>query len=349
MDPVDLICPDRWKHRQPLFLGQIKATSWSNKTQELFCLEDIIVTLDSNGSAEAYSRTTLQHLCSLRINDDYIVRSLFTHTLTKSVITVTTLSTESHSALRVVSFPLDHIRKGDAPSTPTFMFTTEILKYPGFVEFDSRANRAITFSAPDQVYRVWDLSTYCGFLYSLSASDVLEVKINYDRLVVFHKPDSEFYLNIKVYDLQYGKLLCTSRLKLESRGYPFNVNPTVLYTESVGDSMFCYCPIDNNNDDELNIVAKLSSTVLDGRFDEHSCTILTDDESLLVSFTENKDKEIVVNCVDATTGKHQREYSIGKEMQKRNIPRNGTCIAYLKEERVFVVGHLDNSVSIWRL
>ena len=53
----------------------------------------------------------------------------------------------------VVRAALEYIRRGQ-PDAGFPIFTTECLKWPGFVEFDDVNGKVLTYSAPDHVYKV---------------------------------------------------------------------------------------------------------------------------------------------------------------------------------------------------
>ncbi|KAL0217152.1 hypothetical protein RCL1_007635 [Eukaryota sp. TZLM3-RCL] len=122
------------------------------------------------------------------------------------------------------------------------LFPTESLVYPGFIEFDGKANKAITFSAPDEVYRVWDLDS-CHYLFSIASKNVLEVKMSSNKLVVFSQVDSTCSILCSIYDIECGTLLCTSRLRMLPRSGLSLINHeqiTILYTETIGDLLFAF-------------------------------------------------------------------------------------------------------------
>ncbi|KAL0249395.1 hypothetical protein GEMRC1_004627 [Eukaryota sp. GEM-RC1] len=390
---------------KPRFCGRVKGSSDAAKIVEVLSTNDLIVYLDSNGIARVADMCTLQSLGKLQIDDNYIVRSLFAHHKNRTILTVATKKSETHLLLHVISFPVDFIKQGRAREGATKLFTSETFRHPGFVEFESKANRAITYSAPDQTYRIWELNNY-HFLYSISSNNVLEVKLCPDRLVVFHQPNFQSQIPILIYDLVDGSILCTTSLKLQPRGLPHPVTYNILYTEAVGDLAFCFCPLgpnagfmkacnmrtmnsikrpvnetfrDNRYDglqsvssflllhsasriiafsrkgfalllnDELELVNKLPSTMVNCDFDDFSCTVVDPSERFLVSVVENASFVMVVNIIDPITGSLLHQYDLESSLRENGLAQQVTAIWFVSEDRRLILGHLDSSLTVWQL
>ena len=59
------------------------------------------------------------------------------------------------------------------PDAGSALFKSESLKWPGFVEFDDVNRKVLTYSAQDDIYKVFDLKNYT-LLYSISVEPLLK-------------------------------------------------------------------------------------------------------------------------------------------------------------------------------
>ncbi|KVI10048.1 WD40/YVTN repeat-like-containing domain-containing protein [Cynara cardunculus var. scolymus] len=97
-----------------------------------------------------------------------------------------------------------YIRRGQ-PDAGFALFTSESLKWPGFVEFDDVNGKVLTFSAQDNIYKVFDLKNYT-MLYSISDKNVQEIKISPGiMLLIFNK--SSGHVPLKILSIEDGTVL----------------------------------------------------------------------------------------------------------------------------------------------
>jgi hypothetical protein len=69
----------------------------------------------------------------------------------------------------------------------TYLFTTELLKPPGFVEFDGVNQKVITFCARGRHYKVWSMAEPSKLLYAITYRNIEEVKVTPGIVIVVFK------------------------------------------------------------------------------------------------------------------------------------------------------------------
>ena len=151
-----------------------------SKIVEIVSGGDIVFALTLSGVCAAFRGK--KRLAFLNTTPDEVIRSLFFNKTSQSVITVSVYREDNFASLKcrntrtpahthaqrvraslslknrlcvclVVRAALEYIRRGQ-PDAGFPIFTTECLKWPGFVEFDDVNGKVLTYSAPDHVYKV---------------------------------------------------------------------------------------------------------------------------------------------------------------------------------------------------
>ena len=136
----------------------------------------LVFALAHSGACAAFSRATGGLVCFLNANEDEVIRSLFYNKQNNSLITVSVYASDNFCTLKCRSTPLECIaRKELDKGVP--LFTSESLKWPGFVEFDDVNAKVLTYNACDKVYKVFDLRDYRE-LYQIRNEKVTEIKIS---------------------------------------------------------------------------------------------------------------------------------------------------------------------------
>lgn len=147
-----------------------------NQVVEIVAAKDIVFALAYSGICAAFSRQTNKRICYLNVRPDEVIRSLFYNKNNDSLITVSVYGSDNFSSLKCRTTPIEYIRRR-CPADGFALFEKESLRWPGFVEFDDVNGKVLTYSAQDQVYRVFDLKNY-NHLYSISDKGVQEIKIS---------------------------------------------------------------------------------------------------------------------------------------------------------------------------
>lgn len=175
-----------------------------SKVIEIVSSNDLIFSLTYNGLCTAFSRDLRKRICFMNASHDEVIRSVFLNKSNDSLITVSVFSKDDFSSLHCRSTPLAHIRKGYLKSSRP-IFESEILHWPGFVEFDDVNNKILTFSAEDKKYKLWDLCTY-NHLYTLEDERIHEIKISQGILLLIHDRQ-ESHLPIRIHNIDTGEKL----------------------------------------------------------------------------------------------------------------------------------------------
>ena len=92
--------------------------------------------------------------------------------------------TSPRSSCASRSTPIEYILRGQ-PEAGEPVFSSECLKWPGFVEFDDVNCKVLTYSALDHAFRVWELKSY-EQLYMLPGVDVTEIKVSPGIMLLIH-------------------------------------------------------------------------------------------------------------------------------------------------------------------
>ncbi|KAL6509395.1 hypothetical protein OROGR_022705 [Orobanche gracilis] len=147
-----------------------------SKIIEIVAARDIVFALAQSGVCAAFSRESNQRICFLNVCPDEVIRSLFYNKNNDSLITVSVYASDNFSSLKCRTTRTEYIRRSK-PEAGFPLFESESLKWPGFVEFDDVNGKVLTYSAQDNIYKVFDLKNY-SMLYSISDKNVQEIKIS---------------------------------------------------------------------------------------------------------------------------------------------------------------------------
>ena len=123
---------------------------------EVIAVESLVFSLTLSGHCTCINRNTGKPIHT--INDasrEEVIRSMFYNRRDDSLITLCLHAPDKWSALHCRSIPLAQLRQGKF-DTSVPLFTTETLKWPGFVEFDDVNGCVLTFAATESTYKVWD-------------------------------------------------------------------------------------------------------------------------------------------------------------------------------------------------
>lgn len=183
-----------------------------HRITELTVAEGIVLGLTENGVCVAYCMRTGRQLCVLNSSVAEVVRSLFHNKLNGTLITVSVYAADQFSCLRCRATALSHIREG-VTTLATPLFTSESLRWPGFVEFDDVNGKVLTYSADQSVYKAWSLADPSKVLYSFSQSSVPpsgieEVKISPGiMLLVCKYTQDDTSIPLRVLSVETGEVL----------------------------------------------------------------------------------------------------------------------------------------------
>ncbi|OWM67022.1 hypothetical protein CDL15_Pgr000474 [Punica granatum] len=174
------------------------------KVVEIVAAQDIVFALTHSGVCAAFSRETNERICFLNVTPDEVIRSLFYNKNNDSLITVSVYASDNFSSLKCRSTRIEYIRRGQ-PDAGFALFESESLKWPGFVEFDDVNGKVLTYSAENNVYKVFDLKNYT-MLYSISDEHVQEIKISPGiMLLIFERASS--HVPLKILSIEDGTVL----------------------------------------------------------------------------------------------------------------------------------------------
>lgn len=179
-----------------------------DKVIEIISSQDFVFCLTQSGNCLVFDRLTLNFIHKINEGNEEIVRSLFLNRLDQSLITVSVHKEDNFSSLRCKSIPLESI-KARKFSEGTFIFTSEALRWPGFVEFDDVNGKVLTYSSATSHYKVWSLRDYSE-LYMLDDPNIEEIKISFGvMLVIFKKQKFVTYssLPLKLLQIDTGLVL----------------------------------------------------------------------------------------------------------------------------------------------
>eukprot|EP00186_Timspurckia_oligopyrenoides_P003541 CAMPEP_0182447596 /NCGR_PEP_ID=MMETSP1172-20130603/17821_1 /TAXON_ID=708627 /ORGANISM="Timspurckia oligopyrenoides, Strain CCMP3278" /LENGTH=464 /DNA_ID=CAMNT_0024644095 /DNA_START=84 /DNA_END=1475 /DNA_ORIENTATION=- len=194
---MDTFEPDRVKLAAPFLQRR-------SKVVEIVSSGGLVFALTLTGICAAYDTNTSQRLCYMNTSDGEIIRSLFLNKANNSLITVSVFAEDNYSSLKCKSTPLEYVRRKQ-PEEGFELFTSELLKWPGFVEFDDTNERVLTYSASDRTYKIWDLANYT-FLYSLNDPKLQEIKISMGiMLLIFARTPG--YVPLRIVDIETGEPL----------------------------------------------------------------------------------------------------------------------------------------------
>lgn len=181
-------------------------------------------------------------MCVLNVTSDEVIRSVFHNKFNDSIITTSVRGDDRFATLQCRSISLEYVhhhdhhhhnhrvgrvargfgrvidlerplggcivcryvRRGE-PEQGFPMFVSEIIKHPGFVEFDDVNGKIVSYSPSDAVYKVWELVNYT-LVWSMSAEGVRELKISPGVLLVIGVRTPQ-HIPLKVLDVEDGSVL----------------------------------------------------------------------------------------------------------------------------------------------
>lgn len=113
---------------------------------------------------------------------------------------------DNFSSLQCSTTLLEDVRAG-RPDKGRAIFQSELLRWPGFVEFDDVNCKVLTYSAKDRKYKVWSLEDY-SFVYSMNEQNIEEIKISPGiMLVIFNKSDDHKRIPLQIRNIETGEIL----------------------------------------------------------------------------------------------------------------------------------------------
>lgn len=86
-----------------------------------------------------------------------------------------------------------------------YLFESEPLQWPGFIEFDHMNKKVLTFSASRSLYKVWSLSDY-RLLYQLRDRTIDEIKLSPGVILLIHTRDKQRQ-PLHIIDVESGETL----------------------------------------------------------------------------------------------------------------------------------------------
>lgn len=195
---------------------KLAAMQSRSKIQELIVAEDIIFGLTQSGVCMAFDQYSKRRLCIMNTSCDEVVRSLFHAKCSRSLITVSVYREDNFSSLQCNTILLEDVRQG-RPDRGWRIFQSELLRWPGFVEFDDVNSKVLTYSAKDRKYKVWSLKDY-SFMYCMDEQSIEEIKISPGiMLVIFNKSDDEASIPLQIRNIETGEILKDFDHKLTPR------------------------------------------------------------------------------------------------------------------------------------
>ena len=149
----------RLSHRLDLHAPrpELAADAHRSRIMEIVAAGATIFGLTENGICASFDAQSGRRICVLNTDTTEVVRSLFHNKTNGTLITVSVHAVDQYSSLHCRSNPLSQLRAG-VTSTGTALFTSESLRWPGFVEFDDVNGKVVTYSADVSMYKVWQMS-----------------------------------------------------------------------------------------------------------------------------------------------------------------------------------------------
>lgn len=182
--------------------------------REVLAAQGLVLALCESGVCTAFDQGTGEPLCFLNAEADEVIRSLFLnqHTL----ITVSIFSGDALQGLKVRATPLTAIRAGRPHPAWRPLFTSEVLCWPGFVEFDDVNHVAITCCAETRQFKVWDLCAPHQPRFYIDSRRVRDLKIADGAILLTLEPERGGQLLLHILDLAQGE--CVQEVRLEQQG-----------------------------------------------------------------------------------------------------------------------------------
>lgn len=141
-----------------------------------------VFALMQSGACIAFDKESLSPISLLNSNANEIIRSIFVNKRQDSIITVSLCRRTQSNKLYCTSVPLSSICTNKHAERQQ-LFASEVLSFPGFVEFDDVNGKVLTFSACTNTYKMWSLATY-EMLYPVDGSDVKDIKMSCGVLLI---------------------------------------------------------------------------------------------------------------------------------------------------------------------
>lgn len=186
-----------------------------SKIVELIVVEDVILALNFNGSCVAFLRSTKEKIGVVNGSSESVVRSLFHNKSRRSVVLVSVSRDDDYSSLKCYSLKIDHLRARKFDKME-LLFRGEVLKWPGFVEFDDVNGMILTYASLQKRYKLWSLETY-EFVFVLTNPNIEEIKLSPSIMLVIytlHRTASRV-LPLEIRNVRTGKLLSTLKYVLK--------------------------------------------------------------------------------------------------------------------------------------
>jgi len=178
-----------------------------SKILEIVCAGGLIFGLTDSGVCVAFDMDSRCRRCVLNSSANEVVRSLFHNKSNKTLIIVSVYASDAYSSLRCRACRLEDLRLGVADRS-TDLFTTESLKWPGFVEFDDVNQKVLTYSAKEKVYKVWNMADPTAVLYSMPDLHISEIKISPGiMLLVLNSSDRDGQVPLRILSIETGQVL----------------------------------------------------------------------------------------------------------------------------------------------
>ncbi|KAI3911490.1 hypothetical protein MKW98_010377 [Papaver atlanticum] len=185
----------------PMTLPILKKRS---KIVDIVAAHDIVFPLAHSGVCAAFSRETNQRICFLNLSPDEVIRSLFYNKNNDSLIVASVYASDNFSSLKCRSTRIEDIQRGK-PDAGFALFESESLKWPGFVEFDDVNGKVLTYSALNNIYKVFDLKNYT-MLYSIADENVQEIKFSPGIMLLIFRRFAT-HVPIKILSIEDGTVL----------------------------------------------------------------------------------------------------------------------------------------------
>ena len=173
-----------------------------SKIVEIISAGDLVFALTLSGVCAVFRGS--QRVGFLNIKPDEVIRSLFFNKQSQSLITVSVYRADNFSSLKCRDTHIEYIRRGRMDAGFP-IFESECLRYPGFVEFDDVNCKVLTYSAPDQAYRIWSMTNY-ELLFTLPGESITEVKISPGIMLCIHARKGS-YVPLRIVSIEDGTVL----------------------------------------------------------------------------------------------------------------------------------------------
>lgn len=166
---------------------------------EVLFHKSYIFALFLNGLGVVLDRFSLACVSVLNQTYDEVIRSLYFNGIMDSIITVSVYLHENCLILHCRNISLLKLNAYESST----IFNSEILKYPGFIEFDESNDKVMTYNSVTKLYKIWDLRNY-KVLYSISnvnGDTIRDIKICKNILLLIKQDNSINIINIHTCDL----------------------------------------------------------------------------------------------------------------------------------------------------